>query len=75
MRTLLILIGIVFAHSALAEILVPVRTIRAKEIIAAEDLVFKNIQSPGALSSPEEVIGQEQGGSLVTPGGLQLRDV
>jgi len=59
MRLLLILLGIVLAQSALAEILVPVRTIRAKEIIAAEDLVFKNIQSPGALDNPSEVIGQE----------------
>ncbi|NKX36644.1 flagellar basal body P-ring formation protein FlgA [Rhodobacteraceae bacterium R_SAG4] len=59
MKLLPILIGILFAQSALADILVPVRTIRAKEIIAAEDLVFKNIEAPGALSSPNEIIGQE----------------
>ncbi|KUP94758.1 flagellar basal body P-ring formation chaperone FlgA [Tritonibacter horizontis] len=60
MRYLLaIIIGAFLAQSALAEILVPVRTIRAKETITAEDLMFKNVQSPGALSDPEEVIGQE----------------
>ncbi len=56
---LAIIIGTFLAQSALAEILVPVRTIRAKETITAEDLMFKDVQSPGALSNPEEVIGQE----------------
>ncbi|NIZ11880.1 flagellar basal body P-ring formation chaperone FlgA [Phaeobacter sp. HF9A] len=59
MKLLLALVGLLCAQSALADILVPVRTIRAKEIISAEDLMFKNTQSPGALSNPQEVIGQE----------------
>ncbi|OIQ33308.1 MAG: flagella basal body P-ring formation protein FlgA [Alphaproteobacteria bacterium MedPE-SWcel] len=54
-----LIIGVLFAQSALAEILVPARTIRAKEIISAEDLMYKNIESPGALRNPEDVIGQE----------------
>ena len=59
MKLLLAVIGIVFAQSAVAEVLVPTRTIRAKEIISAEDLLYKNLEAPGALELPEEVIGQE----------------
>lgn len=47
------------AQAAVADILVPVRTIRAKEVIAAEDLVYKDIEAPGALSQPGDMIGQE----------------
>ena len=47
------------APAALADILVPVRTIRAKEIIAPEDLAYQSTEAPGALSEPDEIVGQE----------------
>ncbi|HRK42413.1 MAG TPA: flagellar basal body P-ring formation chaperone FlgA [Gemmobacter sp.] len=48
-----------FAGPAAAETLVPSRTIRAQDIIAAEDLVVIARTTPGALSDPLEAIGQE----------------
>lgn len=59
MKLLAALLAVFVAQSAMAEILVPVRTIRAKELISAEDLTYKNGEVPGALSDPSEVIGQE----------------
>ena len=59
MRLLSVLFLFLMSHSAFADVLVPVRTIRAKEVITAEDLVFKNVAVLGALSDPAEVVGQE----------------
>ncbi|MEO9777871.1 MAG: flagellar basal body P-ring formation chaperone FlgA [Sedimentitalea sp.] len=42
-----------------AEILVPVRTIRAKEIIGPADFVIKEVAVAGALTDPRDLIGQE----------------
>ena len=57
--------GVVFVLSfligsvAVAEVIVPLRTIRAKEIIRAEDLVQKPADISGAFSDPLEVVGKE----------------
>lgn len=49
-----------FAGSASwAEILVPVRTIRPKEIIGPQDIVIKAADVAGALADPAAVIGRE----------------
>lgn len=42
-----------------AEILVPVRTIRAKEIIGANDVIWKSVTLDGAIADLTEVVGQE----------------
>lgn len=52
------------AAPAWAEIIVPTRTIRAKEIITAEDLTSKSAQVPGAFSDPWEIVGQEARAAL-----------
>lgn len=44
---------------AFAEILVPVRTIRAREIISAEDVTFSNASVVGAITDPADIVGQE----------------
>ncbi|KIC18311.1 MULTISPECIES: flagellar basal body P-ring formation chaperone FlgA [unclassified Leisingera] len=44
---------------AWAEYLVPLRTIRAKAIVNAEDLALKKGEILGALSDPSDVIGME----------------
>lgn len=54
---LLILLGL--SMPAQADILVPVRTIRAKEIITASDIALKSVEVPGALADPENLVGQE----------------
>lgn len=47
------------AQTVWAEIIVPVRTIRPKEVISTEDLVFKNMTAVGAVTLPREIVGQE----------------
>ena len=59
MRTFLTLLAIGVCSSALAEVIVPARTIRAREIISAEDLMRKSGDINGALSDPQEIIGKE----------------
>lgn len=75
MKLLLAIIGIVLAQSAVADIIVPVRTIRAKEIIAAEDLVYKNMEAPGALDQPADIIGQEARIALYAGRPIHLGDI
>ncbi|KIC40292.1 flagellar basal body P-ring biosynthesis protein FlgA [Ruegeria sp. ANG-R] len=45
--------------ATLAEITVPTRTIRAKEVIAASDLETKAGDVAGAVRNPEMLVGQE----------------
>jgi flagella basal body P-ring formation protein FlgA len=63
-RFALSLLLMVAAQSAAAEFLVPVRTIRAKQILTAQDLAIKAGDIEGAMSDPSEVIGQEARVSL-----------
>ena len=58
MRVLLALL-LFAAVPVQADILVPVRTIRAKEIIAASDIASKPADVTGALTHPEQIVGQE----------------
>ncbi|GAA6194709.1 flagellar basal body P-ring formation chaperone FlgA [Pseudophaeobacter sp.] len=59
MKHILALLIALTAQTAWAEILVPLRTIRAKEIILATDLTFKPVNVAGALSDANEVVGME----------------
>ncbi|WP_170589289.1 flagellar basal body P-ring formation chaperone FlgA [Ruegeria arenilitoris] len=45
--------------AAFADIVVPTRTIRAKEIIESADLQVKSGEAPGAANDPADLIGQE----------------
>lgn len=59
MKPVLVALLIGVASSACADIVVPVRTIRAKEIITADDLILKPENLPGAVAEPLALIGQE----------------
>lgn len=60
MKALIVtLIASLAAGSATAEILVPTRTIRAKEILAPEDFILKNVKMAGVLSNPADLAGKE----------------
>ncbi|KIC10362.1 flagellar basal body P-ring biosynthesis protein FlgA [Leisingera sp. ANG-M1] len=63
------------APPALAEYLIPLRTIRAKAIVTAEDLALKKGEIPGALSNPAEVIGQEARVALYAGRPLRAGDI
>ncbi|WP_299984262.1 flagellar basal body P-ring formation chaperone FlgA [uncultured Ruegeria sp.] len=58
MRLLMLMLCLV-PFTSLAEIVVPTRTIRAKEVIAASDLEIKASEVAGAVQNPEALIGQE----------------
>lgn len=45
--------------AAFADIVVPTRTIRAKEIIESTDLQVKSGEAPGAVNDPVDLFGQE----------------
>lgn len=59
MKKLIIILGFGVCSTALAEVIVPARTIRAREVISAEDLVLKSGDISGTISNPKLVIGQE----------------
>ncbi|WP_170507600.1 flagellar basal body P-ring formation chaperone FlgA [Ruegeria arenilitoris] len=59
MRFLVLMLALLVPASVQADIVVPTRTIRAKEIISATDLELKAQQVPGAIITPEFLIGQE----------------
>lgn len=59
MRVLFLSLALLAPMSVQADIVVPTRTIRAKEVITAADLDIKPQQVPGAVANPETLIGQE----------------
>ncbi|MEY8828751.1 flagellar basal body P-ring formation chaperone FlgA [Sedimentitalea sp. XS_ASV28] len=75
MKRLILAILILSAPDLGAEILVPVRTIRAKEIIGAADFVVKDASVAGALTEPHELIGQEARVALYPGRPVRPRDV
>ncbi|WIY26752.1 flagellar basal body P-ring formation chaperone FlgA [Parasedimentitalea psychrophila] len=64
MKLVLTFLMVLMAQSSWADTLVPVRTIRAKQIIYAEDLAYKSVEIAGAFSDPVDVVGQEARVSL-----------
>lgn len=63
------------AQSVGAEALVATRNIRPKEIVAASDVVVKDIQIAGGATAPDQVIGQEARVALYTGRPIRLSDV
>ncbi|MFW8633964.1 flagellar basal body P-ring formation chaperone FlgA [Cribrihabitans pelagius] len=63
------------APPAFAEYLVPLRTIRAKEIVNAEDLAVKKGEILGALADPAAVVGKEARVSLYAGRPLRAGDI
>ncbi|MCF6433053.1 flagellar basal body P-ring formation chaperone FlgA [Leisingera sp. MMG026] len=63
------------APPAWAEYLIPLRTIRAKAIVNAEDLALKKGEILGALSDPAAVVGQEARVALYAGRPLRAGDI
>jgi flagellar basal body P-ring formation protein FlgA len=59
MRWFCFIIFTCIGFSAVAEMLVPVRTIRAKEIVGENDVTWKSAKLEGAISDISEIVGQE----------------
>lgn len=47
------------AGPAMAEVVVAGRTIPARTLIAAEDLLLRDMEVPGAVTDPAEIVGME----------------
>ena len=75
MRLVLTLLVALTAQQAAADILVPIRTIRAKQILTAEDLTYKPVDIDGAFTDPQELIGQEARVSLYAGRPVRYGDV
>ncbi|MHA6264158.1 flagellar basal body P-ring formation chaperone FlgA [Arenibacterium sp. CAU 1754] len=58
-----------------ADVLVPIRTIRAKEIITAQDIAVKTADIPGAFTDPGDLIGQEARVALYAGRPVRFGDV
>lgn len=59
MRILVLVTWVAFPALAYADIVVPNRTIRAKEVITLSDVQPQPGNAPGAVLSPGDVVGQE----------------
>lgn len=59
MRIAGMMICLFAATSALADVVVPVRTIRARELLSAEDFQVKSAKVPGAVERLSDIDGQE----------------
>lgn len=59
MRFLYLTLALAMPMAAQAEMVVSTRTIRAKEIISAADLDMKATNASGAITNPQDLIGQE----------------
>jgi len=64
MKLVLTFLATMLAQASWADTLVPVRTIRAKQVITAEDLAYKSVDIAGTFSDPADLIGQEARVSL-----------
>ena len=75
MKKVLFLLTFGVCSTALAEVIVPARTIRAREIISAGDLIRKSVDIEGALSDPLDIIGQETRVVLYVGRPIRLGDI
>ena len=58
-RYLMICLLLQLSHSALADVVVPTKTIRANETITENDVAIKSINNDKAFTRSSDVIGQE----------------
>jgi len=70
-----VLILIALAQPVGAESLVATRTIRAKAVIAPEDLTLVSAELPGALSRPEDAVGLETRVAIYAGKPVRLSDL
>jgi flagella basal body P-ring formation protein FlgA len=69
------LVFVMLAQPVLAESVVATRTIRAKSLIAAEDLTLVSAELPGAMSDPAQAIGLEARVSIYAGKPVRLGDL
>ncbi|MFT5005580.1 MAG: flagella basal body P-ring formation protein FlgA [Paracoccaceae bacterium] len=75
MRWFYTVVFVWFGFTAAAEILVPVRTIRAKEVISPGDVMLKPVDLEGAISDLAEIVGKEARISLYPGRPIRRGDV
>lgn len=75
MRLLVLISCLVFPVAGMADVVLPTRTIRAKETISPSDLEVRPGQVPGAVQHLEDLIGQEARTALYPGRPIQVADV
>ncbi|KUJ77695.1 flagellar basal body P-ring formation chaperone FlgA [Ruegeria profundi] len=75
MRFLILIASLLVPVAAIADTVVPTRTIRAKEIIAANDLETKPQKVAGGVSDPEVLVGLEARVALYPGRPIRATDV
>ena len=74
-KLLLILVPGLIGNTAVAESVVPVRTLRANTIIEVDDLDVRPASVPGSFESPENVVGLESRIALYAGRPIRFDDV
>ncbi len=75
MKTVALILVLTHPVIAQAEIVVPARTIRAKEVILVEDLTQKQAEVPNAVTQADDLIGMEARVTLYAGRPIRLSDV
>jgi len=75
MKGISIALATMIGSTALSDVIVPVRTIRAGEIIISEDLTVHSDDIKGAVSTMRSIIGQEARIALYAGRPIWLQDV
>ena len=66
---------ICFGSPALSDIVVPARTIRAKQVITDQDVLFKSVDLEGVISDLPDVVGMEARVALYPGRPIRFGDV
>ena len=75
MKKILALLTVVLPLDALADVVVPTRTLRANSIVSATDVALKQIENANAFYRIEDVIGQEARVTLYAGRPIQIDDI
>lgn len=70
-----IVLFIAFGCPAYADIVVPARTIPAQAVIGPDDIVIKDMNIPGSISDPAQIVGLEARVALFAGRPIRLADV
>jgi len=75
MRMLVCILGCCLCDAALADTVVPTRTIRAQEVIEIDDLKLRNVEVAGAATEIKSIVGLEARVALYAGRPVRMGDV
>jgi flagella basal body P-ring formation protein FlgA len=75
MKSAVMLLTMLFTNSAIAQAVVPIQTIRARDLISAEVLEIRDLDARGATTELNQVIGMEARTALYPGRRIFARDL